>query len=128
NVELPGYTLSESSVGKTFMNLFEGVEDRIIVATFASNVHRIQQVANAALAHGRKIAVSGRSMVNVTKTALELGYLHIPEDEMVDIRDINKYDPNEICVITTGSQGEPLAALSRMSAGEYRQLSIHKGD
>lgn len=128
NVELPGYTLSEKSVGATFMELFDGVKDRIIVATFASNVHRIQQVANAALAHNRKIAISGRSMVNVFTTALELGYLNVPEDAIIDIREINKYDPWEIVVITTGSQGEPMAALSRMSAGEYRQLSIRKGD
>lgn len=128
NVELPGYTLSESSVGKTFMELFNGVESRIIVATFASNVHRVQQVADAALAHNRKIAISGRSMVNVTNTAMELGYLHIPKEEIIDIRDINKYESNQIVVITTGSQGEPLAALSRMAAGEYRQLSINKED
>lgn len=128
NVELPGYTLSERSVGKTFMSLFDGVDSRIIVATFASNIHRVQQVADAARAHNRKVAISGRSMLNVTKTARELGYLHIPEDCIVDIRDINKYEPNEIVVITTGSQGEPLAALSRMAAGEYRQLSIDRGD
>lgn len=128
NVELPGYTLSERSVGKTFMSLFDSVDSRIIVATFASNIHRVQQVADAARAHNRKVAISGRSMVNVTKTARELGYLHIPEDCIVDIRDINKYEPNEIVVITTGSQGEPLAALSRMSSGEYRQLSINRGD
>jgi len=128
NVELPGYTLSESSVGKTFMQLFDGVQSRILVATFASNVHRVQQVADAALAHNRKIAISGRSMINVSKTAMELGYLHIPEEALVDIRDINKYDSSEIVVITTGSQGEPLAALSRMAVGEYRQLSINKDD
>ncbi|MFZ7120654.1 MAG: ribonuclease J [Eubacteriaceae bacterium] len=128
NVELPGYSLSESSVGKTFMDLFDGVNSRIIVATFASNVHRIQQVANAALAHNRKIVVSGRSMVNVFTTALELGYIKVPSESIIDIRDINKYEPSEIVVITTGSQGEPMAALSRMSAGEYRQLSIKKDD
>jgi len=128
NVELPGYTLSERSVGKTFMQLFEGVQSRILVATFASNVHRVQQVADAAIANNRKIAISGRSMINVSKTAMELGYLHIPQEALVDIRDINKYDPSEIVVITTGSQGEPLAALSRMAVGEYRQLSINRDD
>ncbi|MPW26308.1 RNase J family beta-CASP ribonuclease [Alkalibaculum sp. M08DMB] len=128
NVELPGYTLSESSVGKTFMELFNGVKSRILVASFASSVHRVQQIADAAIAHNRKIALSGRSMINVSNTALELGYLHIPQDALVDIRDINKYDPSEIVVISTGSQGEPLAALSRMAAGEYRQLSINAGD
>ncbi|MFZ7133864.1 MAG: ribonuclease J [Eubacteriales bacterium] len=128
NVELPGYTLSEKSVGATFMDLFDNVTSRILVATFASNVHRIQQVANAALAHNRKIAISGRSMVNVFTTALELGYLNVPKNAIVDIRDINKYDTSEIVVITTGSQGEPMAALSRMAIGEYRQLSIKKGD
>jgi ribonuclease J len=128
NVELPGITLSEKSVGKRFIELFEGVESRIIVATFASNVHRVQQIINAAVFHGRKVAISGRSMINVSKTATELGYLHMPEGTLIDIRDINKYDHNQIVVISTGSQGEPMAALSRMAVGEFRQFSITAGD
>ncbi|HCX64286.1 MAG TPA: ribonuclease J [Eubacteriaceae bacterium] len=128
NVELPGYTLSEKSVGKRFIELFEGVESRIIVATFASNVHRVQQIIDAAVVNGRKVAVSGRSMINVTTTASELGYLTIPEGTQVDIRDLNKYEDSEIVVITTGSQGEPMAALSRMAMGEFRQFSIKEGD
>lgn len=128
NVELPGITLSEKSVGRRFIELFDGVDSRIIVATFASNVHRVQQIINAAVFHGRKVAISGRSMINVTKTASELGYLHIPEGTVIDIRDINKYDPSQIVVISTGSQGEPMAALSRMAVGEFRQFSITAGD
>lgn len=128
NVELPGFTLSEKSVGKRFKEIFEGVQSRIIVASFASNVHRVQQIIDAAIANNRKVAVSGRSMINVSTTAAQLGYLNIPDGTLIDIRDINKYDHSEICVITTGSQGEPMAALSRMANGEFRQFSITKGD
>ncbi|QSX08661.1 ribonuclease J [Alkalibacter rhizosphaerae] len=128
NVELPGVTLSEKSVGKRFMELFDGVETRIVVATFASNIHRVQQIVDAAVAHGRKVAVSGRSMINVSKTATELGYLDIPDGTLIDIRDINKYEPHEIVVVATGSQGETMAALSRMAVGEFRQFSITAGD
>ncbi|MBF7095769.1 ribonuclease J [Alkalibacter mobilis] len=128
NVELPGFTLSEKSVGKRFIELFDGVQSRIVVATFASNVHRVQQIIDAAVVHNRKIAISGRSMINVSKTAHELGYLNIPDGTLIDIRDINKYDHSEIVVISTGSQGEPMAALSRMAVGEFRQFSITAGD
>jgi ribonuclease J len=128
NVELTGFTLSEKSVGKRFIELFDGVQSRIVVATFASNVHRVQQIIDAAVVHGRKVAVSGRSMINVTTTAHELGYLNIPKGTLIDIKDINKYDDHEIVVISTGSQGEPMAALSRMAVGEYRQFSITAGD
>jgi ribonuclease J len=128
NVELEGYTQSESSVGKTFVELFKGVKSRIIVATFASNVHRVQQIIDAAVTYNRKVVVSGRSMVNVTEVAQELGYLKIPNNVLIDIRDIEQYRDNEIVMITTGSQGEPMAALSRMSMGEHRQLQIKKGD
>lgn len=128
NVELTGFTLSEKSVGKRFIELFDGVQSRIVVATFASNVHRVQQIIDAAVVHGRKVAVSGRSMINVTTTAHELGYLNIPKGTLIDIKEINKYDDHEIVVISTGSQGEPMAALSRMAVGEYRQFSITAGD
>ncbi len=128
NVERPGYTMSESTVGETFENIFRNVDRRIIVATFASNVHRVQQIINAAYSFNRKVAFSGRSMVNVANAAMELGYLNVPEGMIIDINDLNKYPDNEIVVITTGSQGEPMAALSRMAASEHRKMDIHPGD
>lgn len=128
NVERPGYTMSERTVGETFENLFKNVESRIIVATFASNVHRVQQIINAAYSFNRKVAFSGRSMVNVANAAMELGYLNVPEGMHIDINDLNRYPDNEIVVITTGSQGEPMAALSRMAASEHRKMDIQPGD
>ncbi|SHJ49693.1 ribonuclease J [Paramaledivibacter caminithermalis] len=128
NVERPGYTMSERTVGETFENLFKNVDSRIIVATFASNVHRIQQVINAAYTFNRKVAFSGRSMVNVANAAMELGYLNVPDGMHIDINDLNRYPDNEIVVITTGSQGEPMAALSRMASSEHRKMDIQPGD
>lgn len=128
NVERPGYTMSESTVGKTFLELFRGVESRIIVATFASNVHRVQQIINAAMHYNRKVAVSGRSMVNVVSVAEELGYLNIPEGVLIDINDIGKYPDDQLVIITTGSQGEPMSGLSRMAISEHRKIQISKGD
>jgi len=128
NVERPGYTMSERTVGETFENIFRNVDRRIIVATFASNVHRVQQIINAAYSFGRKVAFSGRSMVNVANVAMELGYLNVPSGMIIDINDLNKYPDNEITVITTGSQGEPMAALSRMAASEHRKMEIRPGD
>lgn len=128
NVEREGYTMSEKTVGATFENIFNDAKQRIIVATFASNVHRVQQIIDAAHKFNRKVSVSGRSMVNVVNVALELGYLNVPEDILIDINDINKYADNEIVVITTGSQGEPMSALSRMAASEHRKLEIKSGD
>lgn len=128
NVERPGYTMSERTVGETFENIFKNVESRIIVATFASNVHRVQQIINAALTFNRKVAFSGRSMVNVANVAMDLGYLNVPRDMIIDISDLNKYPDNEIVIITTGSQGEPMAALSRMAASEHRKMEIQPGD
>ena len=128
NVERPGYTVSESIVGETFLELFRGVESRIIVATFASNIHRVQQIINAAVQYNRKIVVSGRSMVNVVSVSSELGYLKIPEGTLIDINDIKKYPDEQIVIITTGSQGEPMSGLSRMSISEHRKLQISKGD
>ncbi len=128
NVERPGYTMSERTVGETFENIFRNVDRRIIVATFASNVHRVQQIINAAYTFNRKVAFSGRSMVNVANVAMELGYLNAPNGMIIDINDLNKYPDNEIVVITTGSQGEPMAALSRMAASEHRKMEIHPGD
>jgi ribonuclease J len=120
--------MSERTVGKTFENIFKDVESRIIVATFASNVHRVQQIINAAYSFNRKVAFSGRSMVNVANAAMELGYLNVPEGMHIDINDLNRYPDNEIVVITTGSQGEPMAALSRMAASEHRKMDIRPGD
>ena len=128
NVERPGYTVSESIVGETFLELFRGVESRIIVATFASNIHRVQQIINAAAHYNRKVVVSGRSMVNVVSVSSELGYLKIPKGTLIDINDIKKYSDDQIVIITTGSQGEPMSGLSRMSVSEHRKLQISKGD
>ncbi|WP_053957079.1 ribonuclease J [Inediibacterium massiliense] len=128
NVERPGYTMSERTVGATFENIFRNAHQRIIVATFASNVHRVQQIIDAAYKFNRKISVSGRSMINVVNVAMELGYLKVPEDMLIDINDINKYPNDEVVVITTGSQGEPMSALSRMASSEHRKLEIQPGD
>ncbi|MBN2898534.1 MAG: ribonuclease J [Clostridia bacterium] len=128
NVKRPGFTMSESTVGETFEEIFRHAESRIIIASFASNVDRVQQIVNAAYMNGRKVAFSGRSMVNVTQVAVENGYLKIPEGLLIDTRDVDRYPENEICIVTTGSQGEPMSALARMSKSEHRQLQIHDGD
>lgn len=128
NVVRPGYTMSESTVGDTFEEIFRHAEGRIIVASFASNVHRIQQVINAAHLNNRKVAFSGRSMVNVSGVALDLGYLKVAKDIIIDIKDIDRYPENELVVITTGSQGEPMSALSRMANSEHRNMEIIPGD
>lgn len=128
NVERPGYTMSESTVGETFLDIFSEAKGRIIVATFASNVHRIQQIFTASYKYGRKVAVSGRSMVNIVSVATELGYLKFPEDMLISIDDIKKYPNDKITIITTGTQGEPMSALSRMAASEHKKVEIMKGD
>ncbi|NLJ40304.1 MAG: ribonuclease J [Clostridiales bacterium] len=128
NVERPGYTMSERVVGSTFENIFETAEGRIIVATFASNIHRIQQIINAAVKFGRKISISGRSMVNVVTVALELGYVKIPEGTLIDLDRIRNYPDNKIVIITTGTQGEPMSALSRMASADHRQIEIIPDD
>src|SRR5690606_24660557 len=128
NVERPGYTMSERTVGKTFENVFSTAQGRIIVATFASNIHRIQQIIDAAVKFDRKVAISGRSMINVVTVALELGYLNVPKNTLIDLDRINNYPANKITVITTGTQGEPMSALSRMAASTHRQLEITQGD
>lgn len=128
NVEREGYTMSERTVGRTFERIFDDVKNRIIVATFASNIHRVQQIIDAAVRFGRKVALSGRSMINVANVAIELGYLHVPEGTLIDINDINKYTHDKLMIITTGSQGEPMSALSRMAASTHRQLEIMPGD
>ncbi len=128
NVERPGYTMSESTVGQTFDEMFAATGSRIIVATFASNVHRIQQIINSAHKLGRKVAVCGRSMVNVVGVASELGYLHIPDGLMIDINEMSRYRDNEIVILTTGSQGEPMSALTRMANADHRNVEIVPGD
>ncbi|WP_066893981.1 ribonuclease J [Clostridium nigeriense] len=128
NVEKPGYTMSEKVVGESFARLFSKAKGRIIVATFASNVHRIQQIIDAARMHDRKVAVSGRSMENIVAVAAELGYLEFEKDILVSIDQINKYPNERVVIITTGSQGEPMSALARMASSEHRKVNIVEGD
>ncbi len=128
NVERPGYTLSERVVGENFINFFGKAKGRIIVATFASNVHRIQQIITAAQIYGRKVAVSGRSMENVVQVAVELGYIEFNKDVLISVDDINKYPNDKVVVITTGSQGEPMSALARMASSDHKKLNVIEGD
>ncbi len=128
NAGRPGFTMSEKFVGHTFDTVFSGTNRRIIVATFASNVHRIQQIINAAHANKRKVAVSGRSMLNLIEVASTLGYLKLYNNILIDIEDIKKYPPKQLVIITTGSQGEPMSALYRMAYNEHRKVDITPGD
>ena len=128
NVERPGYTMSERIVGKTFERLFNGCKQRIIVTTFASNVHRIQQVIDAAATYGRKVAVTGRSMENIMKVATELGYMKIPKNTVVDINKIKSLPLDKQVIITTGSQGEEMSALYRMAFSQHKQVDVGPGD
>ena len=128
NVERPGYTMTERVVGETFLRLFNKAKGRIIVATFASNVHRIQQIITAAEAYEKKVAVSGRSMENIVQVAVELGYLTIGEDVLIPVDQISKYPNEKVVIITTGSQGEPMSALARMAASEHRKINVVPGD
>lgn len=128
NVERPGYTMSERTVGETFNNLFAKAEGRIIVAMFASNVHRIQQVVDAAVRYNRKVCLIGRSMVNVSKVAMQLDELRIPEGRLLQADDLDRYEDNELVVITTGSQGEPMSGLARMAFSEHKKLEIKGSD
>lgn len=129
NAERPGFTMSEKTVGRVFDNLFsEYKKNRIIIATFASNVDRVQQIINTAYRFGRKVAVEGRSMVNVISTASELGYLRIPENTLIEIDQVKNYPDEEMVLITTGSQGESMAALSRMAASIHKKITIKPND
>ena len=129
NVMRPGFTMSEKTVGKTFDHIFaENATHRIIIATFASNVDRVQQIINSAYKYGRKVIIEGRSMVNVITTADELGYINIPENTLIDIETMKNYPDEQIVLITTGSQGESMAALSRMAASIHRKVTINPGD
>ncbi len=129
NAERPGFTMSEKTVGKTFDNIMsEHRNSRIIIATFASNVDRVQQIINSAAKYGRKVVVEGRSMVNVISTAAELGYLDIPANTLIDIEQMKNYTDDQMVLITTGSQGESMAALSRMAASIHKKVHIKPGD
>ncbi len=129
NVEQKGYTMSERTVGVIFDDVFnESTDQRIMVATFSSNIHRIQQIFNSAIKHSRKVAIIGRSMINAVKTADDLGYLSIPDNLIIDITEIKNYTDDQLVIITTGSQGETMAALSRIASSEHRQVEIKPGD
>ena len=128
NVERGGFTKSERSVGASFDGLFRGCEERIIVATFASNVDRIQQVVSVAAKYGRKVAITGRSMENAIKVSTELGYMSIPEGTLVDLNQIKGLPRNKVCVVTTGSQGETMSAMTRMAFNTHKQVEIQAGD
>lgn len=129
NSERPGFTMSEKSIGSTFEILFDkGTDKRIIVATFASNVHRVQQIINAAVRHGRKVAVSGRSMTNVLNAAIELGYMTIPKNTLIDLDEIDRYPKDKLVIVTTGSQGESMSALTRMAFSIHKKINIEPTD
>ena len=128
NAERKGFTMSERSVGDVLDRLFLNCTKRIVVATFASNVHRIQQIVNSAVKYGRKIAVCGRSMINIISTSIELGYIQCPENLFIDIDMIGSYTDDQLVIITTGSQGEPMSALTRMAAGDHRKVKITPND
>ena len=128
NAERKGFTMSEKSIGPVFDDLFEGCKKRIVVATFASNVHRVQQIVNSAIKNGRKIAVSGRSMINMIEAARELNYIDCPDDLFIDIDLIKNYTDDQLVIITTGSQGETMSALTRMANGEHRKVTITGND
>ena len=128
NVEHPGYTLSERKVGMTFDSLFKDCRSRIIVTTFASNVHRVQQIINSAAKYGRKVAISGRSMENIMGVAQNLGYLDIPDNVLIDINTLNRHPKHKVCIITTGSQGETMSALYRIAFNGHKKIEIMPGD
>ena len=123
-----GYTMSEKTVGETLDNLFSKGTGRIIVATFASNIHRLQQIINSSIKYGRKIAFSGRSMEKISEVAIKLGYLDMPEGLLIDLKDLKLYNSNQITIVTTGSQGEPMSALTRMACSNHKNIQIEKDD
>lgn len=128
NVERAGHSLSEKIIGETLNRIISNANGRVIVATFASNIHRMQQIADASMMYNRKIVFSGRSMENISNVAMDLGYLHIPKESIVSIEDLNRYPSDKITIITTGSQGEPMAGLSRIAYGSHRHISIEQDD
>ncbi len=129
NAERPGTTPSEKKVGASLEYIFTvHKEKRIVISTFSSNVHRVQQIIDVAARHGRKVAITGRSMLNIVGAAVELGYMHVPEGVLIDVTEIRRYSPHEVTLITTGSQGEPMSALYRMAFGEHREVRLGAGD
>lgn len=128
NVERVGHTISEKAIGDTLTRILSNAKGRVIVATFASNIHRMQQIVNASIKFGRKVAFSGRSMENISELAMELGYLHIPEGQVITLDQMKKYPNEQVTIITTGSQGEPMAALTRIAFGTHRKIEIEPKD
>ena len=128
NVERPGYTMSEKKVAQTFRNLFEKATGRVIIAMFASNVYRIQSVIESSVEYGRKVCLIGRSMVNVSRVSMQLGYLKIPEGSLITVEELDRYPDDKITVVTTGSQGEPMSGLSRMAFAEHRKMELRESD
>ena len=128
NVEREGYTISEKFVGEAFAQIFPKCTGRIIVAAFSSNIHRVQQAADAAIALGRKVLLNGRSMIANVRIARQLGYLNIPDDMLMDLKELNNLPPNQVCMITTGSQGEPMSSLVRIAMDDHKQIKLEKGD
>ncbi len=128
NAERPGFTMSERKVGKSLDNIFRGCDKRIVISTFSSNVHRVQQIIDFSHKYGRKVALSGRSMVNVIAAAQKFGYMDIPEGTLIDINDIKRFKPEELTIITTGSQGEPMSALYRMAFAEHDKVALSDSD
>jgi ribonuclease J len=128
NAERKGYTISEKVIGDNLTSIFGRAKGRVIVATFASNIHRMQQIIDSSLFYGRKVAFSGRSMENISKVAVDLGYMHIPPEHIITVDEIKNYPSDKITIITTGSQGEPMSALARISSETHRKISIEHGD
>ncbi|MBR0326318.1 MAG: ribonuclease J, partial [Clostridia bacterium] len=129
NAERPGFTPSEKKVGQSLTSIFEKNSDkRIVIATFSSNVHRVQQIIDTSAKYGRKVAVTGRSMINIVGAAVELGYMNVPDGVLIDINEIKKYKPDQLTLITTGSQGEPMSALSRMASNEHDRVTLTSSD
>ena len=129
NAERPGYTPSEKKVGKSLEHIFSANEDkRIVIATFSSNVHRVQQIIDISARHGRKVAITGRSMLNIVGAATELGYMTVPEGVLIDINEIRRYKPEQLTLITTGTQGEPMSALYRMAFSDHSQVTLGRND
>lgn len=129
NAERPGYTPSEKIVGHTLDGIFMRNKDkRLVIATFSSNVHRVQQVINTSVAYGRKVAVTGRSMINIVNAATELDYMHVPKGTLIDISEVKRYNPEQVTILTTGSQGEPMSALSRMAFAEHDKVELSHHD